>query len=368
MSMNQHYPAIKHRVVFNMIRPCASKTEPVCNVILDSGAYSAWRSGKPVNLDAYCTYLLKNCDWIGSYVALDVIMPGNPEEAAAQSFKNYEYMRGKGLDPIPVFHVGEDISWLHRMLDAGATYIGLSASSLVSRNKVDDWYATAWSHLVTADGLPVVKAHAFGEGRLQSLKRFPWYSADSTSWIYAAQRTGLAPMLDGRRVAMRNDGAHTSSAQDIDMMAAPDAAAFEAFIDQAGIDRAAFADRGKIATVLRTYLTAMFYIHCQTQVRDIQPIRFAPQGFFNSGASSRPAIDVGLFRFHLVVGTNNQAFAILNKLRHPHMLVSYFYIEALTNQIHKNAHEYVEAYNDPVTRSSVPWQTYIDILEKYTHA
>lgn len=296
------------------------------NLIIDSGAYSAWRQGKPVVLSEYCAWLKANADWVDHYVALDMINPGDSEVAAAQSFKNLEYMLAEGLHPIPVYHTGEDVKWLHRMLDVGCTYIGLSASSLVSRNKVDDWYAFAWSHLVTASGEPVVRAHAFGEGRRISLVRFPWYSADSASWIYMAQVTGQMYMPDGRRVAQRNDQLDSKTTPDVRNLMPHDMAEFEAVLRRNRIKPDGIRDDPKGAAI-RSILTANYFLETQVVMRNLQPKRFIPSGFFAPRGSKRPAIDLGAFNMHLAAASDPYAYTSLAYLNHPNMLFSYFYMK-----------------------------------------
>ena len=118
-------------------------------LFVDSGAFSAWQIGKrSIDLHAYCNFIIQNKQQITCYANLDVIAPGDPEYAAKAGFDNLLYMRSKGLDPIPVFHVREDLDWLKRMLDLGCSYIGLSATSIDSKTAVDDWYELAWSLLV----------------------------------------------------------------------------------------------------------------------------------------------------------------------------------------------------------------------------
>ena len=106
-------------------------------LMLDSGAFSAWRKGKPIDLREYCDFVKAHKDVIACCVALDVIDPSNPEYAARQSFDNWLYMRSVGIDARPVFHAREDLKWLDMMLDAGAHYIGLSASSIIDDGSVD---------------------------------------------------------------------------------------------------------------------------------------------------------------------------------------------------------------------------------------
>lgn len=344
---------------------------PKSNIILDSGAYSAWRSGKPIDLDKYCDYLLENAPWIGSYVALDVINPGRPEEAAKASFDNYMHMRKRGLDPIPVFHVGEDIAWLYRMLDAGGSYIGLSASSLVSRNQVDDWYALAWSHLVNSEGLPTIKAHAFGEGRPASLRQFPWYSADTTSWIYTAQRTGQVTLPDGQSLSMRNDGGGSKSSPAAAGLDRIEDKIFQDLLREHGINPKAFEADGITAKLLRTYLTAIYYVRIQDQMRALHPIRHRPQGFLHNGFNDKPLAAFDKFNMHLVIGTNDTAFAIVAKLGHPNVLISYFMlagvdpIRSATNGHLVRCLAQFAADPQAAVQAEERWLRYYTLLEEY---
>jgi hypothetical protein len=345
-----------------------AKTKPT--IILDSGAYSAWRLGKPIDLEKYCDWLEANIDWIGPYVALDVIGPNDSEAAAKASYTNLVRMQQRGLKPIPVWHAGEDVKWLYKMLDLGCDYIGLSASSLVTKHNVDDWYAYAWSHLVNADGLPTIKAHAFGEGRLSSLKRFPWYSADSTSWIYASQRNGQVNIEGNRRVAMRNDGLSERASPDVNLLPEMDKAVFNQLLHELRIKPEVFNAPSKESTVLRTYMAAAYFLKIQEAVRAIQPIRFHGQGFF-AGGSNAKAIDVGQFKFHLVIGNNPSAYCALAWAKHPFMLISYFYVVNSHMNTAASHHRALEAFSkDPIQTCienpglAAYWKT----LQEYTYA
>lgn len=304
---------------------------PKIELILDSGAYSAWRLGKPINIDEYCDYLLANRSWITTYVCLDVINPDDPEAAAAASWENFLHMRKRGLDPMPVYHVKEDVSWLFRMLDAGCKYIGLSASSLVSRNQVDDWYALAWQHLVTRDGSPVVKCHAFGEGRADSLIKFPWYSADTTSWIYSSQRAAIAMLPGGRRVGVRNDKASISSAPDLDALGEYDRLELRAFMERNGLSGGALDARDSAAMLARTYITALYYRDGMEQINKRHPIKYQAPGLF-SPHSPLPPVSFDQFKFFLVIGNNTTVYPIFAVIKYPFALASYFYIKTVGQQ------------------------------------
>lgn len=334
-------------------------------LIMDSGAYSAWRLGKPIDLKQYCDFLERNLDWIEHPVALDVINPKDPEAAAAASFENLKYMRSRGLNPVPVYHVGEDVKWLFKMLDLGCDYIGLSASSLVSRNKVNDWYAMAWSHLVDSQGRATVRAHAFGEGRYDSLRRFPWYSADSTSWIYAAQRTGTMVFADGRKVSHRNDGLNQPNAQDLESLPEYDTKELMEVLREAGISREAFSVRGSVeSTVLRTYVTLLYYKRVQERVRALQPISYRQDGFLTQGGRDAPAREDTPFEMYLVIGGNPAASSVLAHAGYPHALVSYFYV--LANKHYERLNRFVYGPR-ALCSNEAPYKRAFDILEKYIH-
>jgi hypothetical protein len=337
-------------------------------LIIDSGAYSAWRQGKPIDIDVYCDFLLNNLDWIEVYVALDVINPADPEQAAADSYKNYLHMRKRGLDPMPVWHVKEDVSWLHRMLDVGCTYIGLSASSLVSRNEVDAWYAAAWDNLVTADGSPIIKAHAFGEGRYASLIKFPFYSADTTSWIYAAQRSAKIRIDDKRGINVRRDLKSDSTNRNIDDLSVFDGAVFDELLHKFGIDKRSLQAGGdiKVNYVLTTFLTMLYYLDVETRIRQKCPIKFHRPGFVKTG-SSAPAVAFPSFNLHFVLGGNPSATAVAHWLQAENRLVSYFQMQGKTqaeNRMHLMVRDMVK---DPANAMQ-KWPRigqYYDILEKY---
>ncbi len=74
--------------------------------LVDSGAFTAWKAGKEVSIDAYCKFIegLPVAPW--RYFTLDVI--GNPKASMA----NYEVMLKRGFNPIPIFTRGEDPSVL----------------------------------------------------------------------------------------------------------------------------------------------------------------------------------------------------------------------------------------------------------------
>lgn len=158
---------------------------------VDSGAYSAWSRKTEIDLDEYCAFIKANADHIEVYASLDVIPgePGRPattaerEAAAEASWQNYLYMRNEGLDPLPVYHYGEDMRFLERMLGHGCSYIGIGGLVGVPGPKRQLWLDDVFTRLTDDSGSPIVKTHGFGMTAIPLIFRYPWFSVDSTTWI-----------------------------------------------------------------------------------------------------------------------------------------------------------------------------------------
>jgi len=65
-------------------------------------------------------------------------------------------------------------------------YIGLGGTAgSVNRRAVIGWLNSVRG-VVAPDGKPIVRTHGFGINSLELLRRFPWYSVDSASWLVLA--------------------------------------------------------------------------------------------------------------------------------------------------------------------------------------
>ena len=332
---------------------------PHIHVMLDSGAFSAWNSGKVIDLPGYCAYIQRNSEWLGSYVALDVINPQDPDAAAEQSFANLLYMRAQGLNPVPVYHAGEDVKWLHKMLDLGCDYIGLSASSLVKRGNVDDWYASAWGHLVNKEGLPIVKTHAFGEGRTDSLLRFPWHTSDSMTWIHFARVYGWI---------RSNSRSQPFNMLDFKTMDYAEKEEVAALLDNCGVSFEFFTldPRSPEATILRSYLMLLFYKQEVVEIQAKRAKTYKPSGFFAPTLSTKPCYPEPTYAFHLGATTEPSAYPIFAKTDTRSCMISYFYLQNVSNKgPFPQLRDFV--YNPRAVAQSNPvWNKYWQILEKYT--
>jgi hypothetical protein len=174
--------------------------------MVDSGAYSAWKSDIEIDpeeyLNEYIDYIFRNAPYLDTYVVLDII-PGtrgcSPEESAQQSYANLKYMEERGLSPIPVFHQGERWYWLKRLIDEGYSYIGISPDNDRTTKQKQIWLDEVFEIVPSS-----TRTHAFGMTQVDLLFRFPFYSCDSMTWFIAAANGGvLVPKQLGPKKLVR---------------------------------------------------------------------------------------------------------------------------------------------------------------------
>ena len=139
---------------------------------LDSGAFSAWKSGTEIDLQEYiaeCKRLMKQDKRLVEIFALDVI----GDHAA--SIQNCETMWRAGVEAIPTFHVGEPEEALQHIADR---YPKIAVGGLVGRKRpekiafLDQVFARVWPKRI----------HGFGVADEVLLNRYPFHSVDATSW------------------------------------------------------------------------------------------------------------------------------------------------------------------------------------------
>jgi hypothetical protein len=183
-------------------------TEPRIKLMLDSGAYSAWRQNKTISLPDYIAFVKEVKDYVATYVNLDVI-PGSKdrmrtwqdaETAANRSDRNLQAMKDQGLRPLAVFHQGELVEWLQRMLMDGTDYIAISTNKNQPDNIQRQFLDLVFSVLTDEAGAPLVKVHGLGVAHVDLLKRFPFASVDANSWQTPARygKIYIPPYVDGR--------------------------------------------------------------------------------------------------------------------------------------------------------------------------
>jgi hypothetical protein len=276
--------------------------------MLDSGAFSLWKTGEVLDLEKYCDFIQANADWIASYVNLDHIDPRDTNTSAQRSLDNYRRMRARGLHPIPVFHLGEDIKFLHTLLDAGAGHISL-ASNKFPQPVALQWYDTVWRVLADAQGYATVRVHGLAITNMTAMVRYPWYSVDSSSWLQFAQRyaTGKLPGSKAK-VGARKDGAAALGAIDMDLLGAGDAHHLQVVCATFDISMDVFKDRNQATMLALNVLTALHYMELGEQVDARAPIRFkAEAGLFTGASATRHnGKPINHLLLYLATGSNIQ--------------------------------------------------------------
>lgn len=144
------------------------------NFMLDSGAFSAWTSGKNISLVDYINYINENKEYIQNYISLDVI--GD----ADMTYDYYKIMKKKGLNPMPVFHYGADMKYLE-MYAEETDYIALGATVPVKDKKIFARWINGLQYK-----FPHIKFHLLGSSSQEITMMTEIESCDSSSWIMEA--------------------------------------------------------------------------------------------------------------------------------------------------------------------------------------
>lgn len=197
------------------------------DLTLDSGAFTAWNSGKSVDIAEYaswCLYWQEKRPNLRA-VNLDVI-PGEAgrtsteqerKDGMAKSLKNAEYLRGKGITIEEVFHQDEPFEFLDLLVSRlpKGEVLCISPRNDVSKQKRLLWLQKVLAHLVKTvgkDNLP--KMHGLAVTSKDLMLAFPFYSVDSSTYANPA-RFGVTFDHDGRGITTKEFlGINVRSGQD----------------------------------------------------------------------------------------------------------------------------------------------------------
>ncbi len=143
-------------------------------LFIDSGAFSVFNRGATIEIQDYIDWIKENN--FHPYANLDVI--GDWKGSLA----NQEAMEAQDLEPIPCYHNGEPLELLERYV-AEYEYIALGGMQSISVNKNAraEWLDVCFRIICDEDGNPRTKVHGFGMTSFSLMKRYPWYSVDSSS-------------------------------------------------------------------------------------------------------------------------------------------------------------------------------------------
>ena len=138
--------------------------------MLDSGAFTAFNTGKPIKIQDYCNFIKNTPIKLDNYIALDVI------QNAKETKKNYYKMLECGLRPMPVFTSGADIKDIDEYYST-SDYILVGGLVGVGKNSVIRRIAEI---MEVIDGR---KVHLLGFSQMKWVNKFRPYSIDSSSWL-----------------------------------------------------------------------------------------------------------------------------------------------------------------------------------------
>jgi len=137
-------------------------------LIIDSGAFTAWNTGRSINMQDYCKFLKTIPSyWEAKMVQLDVY--GNPK----QTYTNYIKMLDDGYtDVMPVFTRGDTVERLEEFY-SHTDYIMFGGIAIGGENRnYVKWFC---------DVNKGRKAHWLGFVNVPFMKHFKPYSVDSSS-------------------------------------------------------------------------------------------------------------------------------------------------------------------------------------------
>lgn len=152
-------------------------------IIIDSGAFTAWKGGKPIKLSVYCNFLdtvpFKNY----RAIMLDVI--GDP----VKTMNNYNIMKENGYDPVPVVTYGEELDVIEYFYENTDIIAAGGLAGKYTKEAIS--YVDKLMKKVNGR-----KIHLLGYTSPNIVKYFKPYSCDSSTWE-AGARYGRAQIYMG---------------------------------------------------------------------------------------------------------------------------------------------------------------------------
>jgi len=161
------------------------------HMMMDSGAFTSWNSGKPVQLEKLLAYNMDILNRYGDrhdfvFISLDV-MPGERgrkptevelKQGMKKSYENFLELQAAIPCPVlPVYHSGEPLA-LRNMYLNKTDYICLSMNQGMGEK-----YRVEWATRVQVPG---VKMHGLAATGNQMIQYVDWFSVDSAAWIMMA--------------------------------------------------------------------------------------------------------------------------------------------------------------------------------------
>ena len=167
-----NWPALL--VAFPYVKPFLARQEFFCyrDWALDSGAFTAYTSGKPIDHERYmelCLRLLATDPTLTEVFSLDVI--DNPTATLRNARTEWQ----RGIPSIPTFHSGMPWRYLDE-LAAEFPKISLGGAVGLTKHKKMRWVAECFRRVWPK------RIHGLGMASRDILMSFPFHSVDAASW------------------------------------------------------------------------------------------------------------------------------------------------------------------------------------------
>ena len=166
-------------------------------LIVDSGAFTAYNTGRAIDIDEYCKFLKSlPKDWNYHAVQLDVY--GDPE----QTYINFLKMKELGFDVMPVFTRGDTLERLEEFYQH-TDYIMFGGIVVGGENKnYVKWFCennkgrkAHWLGFVNTDFIRKYKPESVDSSTVFGTQRF--------GWLYIATGHGALPTIHKTEFAKR---------------------------------------------------------------------------------------------------------------------------------------------------------------------
>jgi hypothetical protein len=167
-------------LIKNRLYSFATEKVPARNwkhtLLLDSGAFTEFTTGKQIHINELIQFIKDTKPW--NAIQLDKI--GDEEE----TWNRYLYMKSKGVKPLPVIPRDSTKKHIERVLTLSQDYICLGGlvpiSGIRDRPKLIAWLDYLYREY---PNIRNKKVHCLGIMQKVILQRYPFYSADSSSWL-----------------------------------------------------------------------------------------------------------------------------------------------------------------------------------------
>ena len=237
------YWDLKRRLLRDLF---AEYPKPYPQLFMDSGAFTASTKGVKIDIKEYAQWIRENREYIHTYANLDVI--GNAEA----TWENQQRLEDMGLNPLPVFHTREPWEYLERYVEK-YDYVGLGGLVPFAKGRDPIYVPWVLKCFKMAQGKCVF--HGFGVTNWETLKNFPWYSVDSTSWL-AGTQYGQVPIWDRKQNRIKKIDLYSKQWFELsDLMRSY------------GLDPKMFADRSKYVRDEAVKISAVAYEKAEAYLR-----------------------------------------------------------------------------------------------------